>query len=418
MVDNSNAAPLDPKEGLFAFDNFRGLRNTVGADAFAPGDLTAALNVDIDDALGIGRRRGFSTVVTASVDRDVWANDGVCLGVGGDALKLINPDYTTTTLRAGLTPGRPLAYEMVGQRVFWSNGVESGVVQNGASRSWGLAVPGWPAAAAVGGDLLAGLYQYAVTYLRSDGQESGARIAGTITLGSTGGVSLSSVPVSADPTVALKAIYATSVGGETLYQVGIIPNAQTTFLIDTIRPGASPLITQFLQPPPPGDVIANYNGNLLVAAADYVYPSEPYSPELFDFRKSVPFGGDVTMLAPMPDGSGMYVGTSGRLIWIQGDSPDAWRYQEIAQYGVIPGTLAYGDSNLLGQGGTVGKVAFFATQRGLCVGKPGGQVLNLTEDRFAYPIQPRGAGVARRHRGIGQYVCTMQGAETAGNVAA
>jgi len=44
-------------------------------------------------------------------------------------------------------------------------------------------------------------------------QESGAGKAGTIELFTAGGISLSSVPVSADPTVTHKAIYATTVGG-------------------------------------------------------------------------------------------------------------------------------------------------------------------------------------------------------------
>jgi len=412
------AAPIDVKEGLFSFDNFRGLRNNVDPAAFAPGDLSVALNVNIDDGASVSRRRGFSSPVTAAIDRDVWAKGSVCLGVGSDALKLVLPDYTTKTLLAGLTPGRPVSYEAVGDRVFWSNGVENGVVQNGTCRSWGLAIPGRPTVAAGPGELAAGLYQFAITYLRNDGQESGTGRAGTLTLASTGGVSLSSIPVSADPTVAFKAVYATSAGGETLYQVGVIPNAQTTFLIDTIRPGVSPLATQFLQPPPPADFIAEYRGHLLAAAGDLVYPSEVYAPELFDWRRAVPFGGTVTMLAPMPDGSGMYVGTENSILWLPGDSPDVWRYQEVAGYGAIPRTLTYGDNSLLGPSDAVAKVAFFATQRGLCVGKPGGQVTNLTEDRFAYPIQPRGAGVTRRHLGMAQYLVTLNGAETAGSAAA
>ena len=410
------AAPVDPREGAFQFNDFRGLRNNVGANTFLPGDLSTALNVDIDDALNIKRRKGYSTPVTAGIDRDIWASGSICLGVGGDTLKMINPDYSTTTLRAGLTAGRHLDYEAIGDRVFWSNGVEAGVVQAGVNRSWGISVSGKAVATAASGALLAGLYQYAVTYLRNDGQESGAGLAGTITLASAGGIALSSIPVSSDAAVTYKAIYATSVGGETLYQVGVIPNAQTTFLIDTVRAGASPLLTQFLQPPPAGDFIAESRGCMLVAIGSRLYPSEPYSPELFDWRKAVPFDDVITMIAPVTEG--VYIGTQSRIVWLQGDSPETWTLRSVAQYGAIPGTLSYADGELIGDGSTQEKVAMFATHRGLCVGSPNGQVSNLTESRFAYPIQPRGAGVVRRHRGMAQYLVTLQGPETAGNVAA
>lgn len=413
------AAPVDPREGPFQYDAFRGLRNNVGSSAFAPGDMTEALNIDIDDALGVSRRYGFSSALTTGIDRDFWADDSIALGVGSDTLKLINPDFSTATLRTGLAHGHPLSYARIGNRTFWSNGADTGVVQDSQNRTWGIALPSRPALAPGAGTLLAGEYQCAVTYLRADGQESGAGLASTITLATIGGITLSGISVSTDPTVTFKAIYATSVGGETMFQVGIIPNAQTTFLIDTVRPGASPLLTQFLQPPPPGDFIAESRGCMLAASGNRLYPSEPYAPELFDYRKSVPFDGAITMIAPINDsGAGVYIGTLTKLIWLQGEAPEAWEYRTVAQYGVIPGTLCYGDGALLGGNDSNVKVAFFATQRGLCAGRAGGAFTNLSEARFSYPIQPRGAGVVRRHRGMAQFICTMAGAEVAGNVAA
>lgn len=47
----------------------------------------------------------------------------------------------------------------------------------------------------------------------------------------------------------------------------------------------------------------------------------------------------------------------------------------------------------------------------------GGTMLNLTEDRFAYPVQPTGGGLVRLWRGINQYVATLRGAEVPGNIA-
>src|SRR3989304_8478444 len=136
------ATPVDPKEGLVSYDAFLGLRNNVAADAFAPGDLVTALNVDLDDSLSISRRKGYSAPVTSAIDRDLWASGSVCLGVGSNALKLVSPDYSLITLRSGLTAARPLSYAAVGTRVFWANGVEMGCVQDGANRTWGITPPG------------------------------------------------------------------------------------------------------------------------------------------------------------------------------------------------------------------------------------------------------------------------------------
>lgn len=411
------AKTVDEREGLEEFSAFMGLRNNVDAASFGREDLATALNVDVLDDLGVSRRKGFSSALTTAIDRSLWASGDVCLGVGSNSLKLVNPDYSTKTVLTGLTPDCPLSYAAAGDRVFWSNGVQKGVVQGGANRSWGIDVPEQPVATAGSGELLAGLYQYAVTYLRADGQESGASLAGTITLDGQGGILLTSIAVSTDPSVAYKAIYITSVGGETLYQAGVITNATASFAIREPRMGASPLLTQFLQPPPAGEHIAYQNGYMLVADDARLYPSEPYAPELFDYRKALPFLGRITMVAPVK--GGVWIGLDGQIIWLTGDTPEVWDFKEKTDYGVIPHTLWYGDAGTIGDGQGIGETAvFFASKRGLCVGLPGGRLVNLTESRFAYPVMDVGAGIVRRHRGTNQFLVTLQGAETAGNVAA
>lgn len=410
------ADKIDEREGLEEWSGFLGLRNNVDATAFGREDLVTALNIDIDDSLGISRRKGYSAAVTSAVDRDLWASGSVCLGVGSNVLKLVNPDYSTATLRTGLTPARPLSYAAVGARVYYANGVELGCVQNGANRTWGITPPGAFAVAAGPGALAAGKYQVAVTYLRNDGQESGAARATTIDLTDTGGISLSAILASTDPTVTYKVIYCTSVGGETLFRVGVIANATTTFSINEVRSGASPLLTQFLNPPPAGEYIAYANGYMLVASGARLYPSEAYAPELFDLRKAVPFLDSITMVAPVK--GGVWLGLNNQIVWIAGDTPEVWDYKEAADYGVIPGTLWFADAGVVNDGQATGEMAaLFASKRGLCVGFPGGRLMNATESRYAYPSMDRGAGVVRRHRGVIQYLCTLQGTETAGNVA-
>lgn len=410
------AAKVDEREGLFEFSGFDGLRNNVTSEMFAPGDLEVALNVDLSDAKDVSRRTGFSAVVAAGIDRDLWASGSVCLGVGSNVLKQMQPDYSLTTLRSGLTASRSVSYTPVADRVFWSNGVESGCVQNGANRTWGITPPGAVVAAAGSGALPIGKYQCLVTYLRSDGQESGAPRATTIELTAVGGIDLSSIPVSSDSGVTHKIVYCTSVGGETLYRRGVILNATTTFSIVELQQDASPLMTQFLQGAPASDFSGYWNGVMLVAKNNRLYPSEPFAPELFDIRKSVPFLGVIMMIAPVTDG--VWVGTESQIIWLSGPSPDKWVYKEAANYGAIPRCLAYCDGEDIGEGRASGeRIAMFASKHGLCAGYPGGVLSNMTRSRYAYPVMNRGAGVVREHRGMVQFLVSLEGTETAGNVA-
>lgn len=417
------AAPVDPKEGLFEFAGFRGLRNNVGAESFGPDDLEAALNVDIADDLGADRRMGHGAPVVAGVTESLWASDVVCLGVGSNTLKQINPDWSTVSLLSGLTPNRALSYAAVADRVYWSNGSEKGCVGGGVNRTWGLAHPGVFQLSSTAGTLRLGKYQVAVTWLRQDGQESGTPGSQLIELTDTGGISLSSIPVSTDPTVAYKAIYVTSTDGETPYRVGVIPNADTTFTIRDPNKGASPILTQFLEPPPAGEHIAYWKGWMLVAKGSRLHRSKDYSPELFDLREAVPFLDRITMVAPLnnksDNRSGIWLGTASQVLFLDGESPEAWSFKPVANYGAIPGAATYADGELIGDGSLAGNtVALFGTERGLCMGQADGSFLNLTQARFAYPIQDTGAAIVRRHNGMTQLVVAFKGAEVAGNVSA
>ncbi len=205
----------------------------------------------------------------------------------------------------------------------------------------------------------------------------------------------------------------------TLFLQGTIPNAQTTYTISAVQHDAFPLTTQFLSPPPAGDFIGYWKGWMLVAKDNVLYPSEPYAPELFDLRKAVRFLDRITMVAPLNNKTdSCWIGTGSQVIWLGGDVPDKWVYNPVADYGVIPGTLAYADGELLAEASRGNTVAMFATTRGLCVAHSDGAFRNLTEDRYAYPSMDRGASIVRRHRGIAQFLTTLEGIAVAGNVAA
>ncbi len=406
---------IDPKEGLYEHAEFLGLRNNVPADRFALGDLTAATNVDIDDAKRIARRTGYSAAVLAGAYKSVWSNGAVALAVRSETELIgISPAYVASVLRSGLTPGLDMSYTAPAGAVYYSNGLETGVVQDGRSRSWGLTVPTVPVATETGGVLPAGLYQYAVAYRRADGQISGTLRAGVIAL-TLGGLQLSDISVSSDPDVVDKLVYCSRADGDTLYLVGVLPAATTTFSYRLYSDATVVLQTQHLLPAPAGQLVDSFSGRTLVAAGGTLYYSEPYAPELFDLRKNYRLGAHITVLAALDDG--VYVGTETQLLWMGGAVPEKWDVTPKLSYGAIRGTSAVCSRDMIDDGASDEFCAFFATTQGLCIGLGDGTVTNLTQSRFSYPIQERGAAVVRRHRGMTQGLVALQGVETAGNVA-
>lgn len=407
---------LDPREGLFEFTEFRGLRNTVDPSDFEPGDMATALNVDVNDG-NVTRRKGYGTVVVAGVDRDLFASGSNCLGVGSNVLKQIMPDYSTIVLRSSMTPNRALSYCAISDRVYYTSGIEFGVVQNGANRTWGMVPPVLGAVTLTGGGLLAGRYQLTLTYVRSDGQESGARLSQVVTVPAGGGFT-AALPVSTDPTVTYKRVYLTARDGQALYEYATVPNADTSISIQLAQPGTIPLETQFLVPPEMLGTISHIaygNGHMLVAADNRLFVSEPYAPELFDPRKAYAFPDRVTMIAFLEDGA--WLGTDTQIAWLASSDIEKWEFKQRANYGVIPGTAKVHSAEAIAGGESKLPAVFFAANEGLCAGMANGELLNFTKARFAYPIQPLGAGVVRDYRGGVQWLVSLNGPETPGNVA-
>jgi hypothetical protein len=382
---------------------FLGLRNTVPAERFEEGDLEAATNVDLDDTGGIGRRSGYALTVAGAGPHSLWGDGETALFVRDGSLYLLKEDYSAEAIRSGLSD-LPVSYWKVADRIYYSNGVQNGVVQNGRSRSWGLPVPAIPAATETVGYLIAGRYQYAITFVREDGQESGASFSGTIDLPAGSGIAFSDIETHAE--AVQRRVYVSRPDGEGLYLAATI-NAADTGTTVTRQPAGIRLETQFAVAAPPGQVISYWKGRMLVGAGNVVYESEPYQYELFALdRGLVPAVGRVTMIAPVEHG--YFVGTDGETIFVsRGDDGSAIRTHKL-DYGAIPGTLAYADGSLVGKG-IQGQVAIWHSRNGVCIGYPDGTLHNVTLTRYRFDPAPRGAAIMRYVEGKNQYLSVLQG---------
>lgn len=136
-----DAPPPDPSVTL---SKFSGLKNTVEAERLTQEELEIAINVDIDDAGQIHRRRGRTRVSTGNFSSLYTTSGGYVLAVKNGNLGIINPNYSFRALAAGF-PTDPLAYVEVGPTIYFSSRTRAGKIDLNAFTvsNWGTTPDLW-----------------------------------------------------------------------------------------------------------------------------------------------------------------------------------------------------------------------------------------------------------------------------------
>lgn len=125
-----------------SLSKFEGLRNTVASERLSPGELEVAVNVDIDDAGELRRRRGTTRVATGSHHSLFRAGDDRHYVVKNGALCRLFPNYSTQLLKLGIGQD-PLSYVKVGEDVYFSSRSQSGVInEHDVVSNWGAYTDG------------------------------------------------------------------------------------------------------------------------------------------------------------------------------------------------------------------------------------------------------------------------------------
>ena len=397
------AEPLQRDQDVVTYAAFNGLRNDVTSERFDIGDLEVANNIDIDKTGRIARRGGYA-LRSASAAHSLWSDrlQDVCMLVRGGNLLRLDTSYATSVVKALDDGASPMAYERVNDRTYFSNSTDVGIYENGAARSWGLPMATLPGAVATSGNMPAGKYQFTLSWLRADGQESGAPMCGVIELPVSSGI-VFTLPVSTHPDVVGKILYLSPPNSEIPMEAAAVDNtlATLTWLSDP-SVLSEPLTVQFLQPAPAGQLIAFYRGHMFVAVGDTIYVSEPYAYELFDLRRYLQLDGRATLLAPFSDkdrgdasrDSGFFIGTDRSCGVLAGTDPASFQYVSKTDYGAVPGALDYVDGTLFhdGQAGAR-QLPMWLTTQGICVGMPDLTVNNLTRAKYTFPAAGRGAAL-------------------------
>jgi hypothetical protein len=389
-----------PAEELLRKENFQ----TIGYY------LSKAKNIDIDNNRKPRRRAGYAPFYSGGA-HSLWSpeNGNICLFREGTTLKSLSEDFlSASTLRTGITGNLSMAYLFLDNKVYYSDGNITGIIENGASRSWGLSLPPSPALSPIPGILPSGNYQVCLTYVRNDGQESGASESTIITLtNSTSGIRIGGIVASNDSTVTKINIYVTRRDSELFYKTYTLSNASQT--IDRISEdglSAIPLKTQFLSPPPPGQILEYYGGMIHVGSFDVDWYTEPFKYELCNMGTNfIQFEDDLTLVGAVDDG--IYFGTDNEITFALGDHPKKFQFLEKADYGAIFGTMQKIKRPDVGQNEVMATLITFASKKGICIGGKGGELINKTRDIYDYNPTDSGAGFIRREAGIDQYLVTL-----------
>jgi hypothetical protein len=170
---------------------------------------------------------------------------------------------------------------------------------------------------------------------------------------------------------------------------------------------------------------------MYVAVENALFHSDPYAMELFHLDTNyLQFPAKIGMFEAV--NGGVYVATidlpgedqetPAGTWFLSGDGPGRFTLTKLFDYGVLPGSAVLTDAAYFesrpqaeAEGSQARPAVVWATRHGICLGRDGGSVQNLTEAVYSFPGASRAAGMVRQHRGYVNYVVTLQGVGATNN---
>lgn len=395
-----------------------GVNNLSREHALAPNVLREAVNLDLDRDKKARTRAGYSApIVPCTLGHSFWTDPALPFALYADGADLyaFGEDESATRIAGGLSAGRPLSYTQINSGAYWSNGAQSGYVSLDLDAlAWCCEAPdGQPALAAQPqGGLPAGTLKVAVTFVDRLGRESGSTTAAEITTSAEGGLLVTQIPQPRDPDVQQVRLYLAATDA-VLYRYATLPVGTTQLLI--LAPAEGPkLTTQFLQPMPPGQLVAEFSGRLLVARGRHLLWSPTLRYGLVRPRQDfLALRETIDLLAPLGHGSdaaGVFVAAGARTYYLGGRQPAEWSAAPAYGYGAVPGSMVVMPAQLWGIESARDVPVWTARNGHVVIGAPGGQVVPINTDTAVGPVPERGAALFREAEGLYQYLLASRGA--------
>lgn len=373
--------------------------------------LRAATNVDILDSGKIRRRSGY-TLIEAGSWHSLWSEPtvGFMLAVKDGDLVTADHNGAGATLLASIGNAE-VSYAAIAGRAYLSNGAVGGMIRNGAYDVWALPTPRSPHLATFSSPsgLHAGAYQVCMTYTDELGRESGAGYAEIVEVDGNQGILATDIPQYENCS---SNIYITTANGDTFYHVIKLSAGVNQLLIGEQTRGRQ-LETRWLQPLPPGQLIAAGAGRLFVATHNVLRWSEPLRGGLYNpIHNYLSFPAQIDAVCAVGIGenmSGVFVCSQQRTYFLSGSNPAEWKQRIAFPTGAVHGTGTLVRAGLFGGDYQGMGMLFVSNEGGYCLGLPDGSVAPLTESKYVTPIADTGRIFMRRAPGLEQAIALLRG---------
>lgn len=377
-----------------------GMDNRARDFALPNGSFRDGVNVDVPTS-GQPRRRGGSASLIASIrTHSLWAPNHGTAGfyLSDGALHRFTADGLSTTLLTGLSPlARGVFCEIPGRGIAFSNGQVIKRIVDGIVKPFAITqAKDLPLlTASIGGALIAGSYEVAISHVDAAGEESGITISNYVDV-LDGGKIIVNLPRARDPAAVKTRVYVSARNSEHDYLNAELPVSATSYEIVLTNDGGRRASTMFLAPLPAGDILAFYNGRTYSHANGVLYYTEPWSGQYQPLANYVPFPVGASIVAPMPDG--LFI-VADKTYFLPGDAAINGNLRVVAETTGVRGTLVRMPNST--------NVMWF-TPRGLALAGPGGSLSFVQEKNVAVQPAVEGAALYREDDGLHQVITSLR----------
>lgn len=411
MADrNDKGQIIGPYKGGRVSGWERGMDNRLSSIDIPSDILRNAVNVDVLTSGKVRRRRGIVQRAASAGAHSMFSDNVRMLWATANELKLMNLNFVQSTLLTDVRLASRLSMVTVNNETYFVNESITGKVKaDNTHEAWGVTGPTQaPTCVSLDTAPLNIQYQVTCTFVLASGEESGAPIGRKVVGGADGVISLTNIPVSSDSRVSRVCIYVSDMDGTVFYKYVDLPNGTTTFLIRGPYGTGKKLMTQFMEPMPPGQLVEYYNGRLYVAVGNVVVFTDALRYGLYrpDFNFYM-FPERVTLLKAVDDG--LYI--SSDITYFLGGDPKVAAKPSAASVDLMP-VLPYKAIEGAACDLSYAHDVMWLSERGFVRGGAGGKVTNLTEDHIAMDAATRGCIGMMETNGLKSVVAIMRESTT------
>lgn len=417
-VNDKDLKPQGPWPA--GIDNVHKETNLLRAQGkYGPGPIIAlreAVNLDLSEDGWPTTRRGTTKVLDCTMGHSLF-HDGAfpyALFCDGDTMFATDFGGTPATVLGGMAL-RDVAYRLIGDRVYWSNGRKTGIVRpDGTPADWGPETPeGVPTLTAVAGGMTAGVYQVLVNFIDINGEQGGAPdLAAKIVLTDGQGIGLADIAQPVSGNVVACRISVTPPNGDVFYQhKDIAVGVATTTVIQNKR--GPQLRTQGWEPMPAGDFVDALGHRTYTAIDNEISWSQAgWYGLTYRAEDRMTVGKNITLMNAIADGSdgaGMFVADHKRTYWRGGFDPHKATTKVVYPHAAIKGSAVRVPGSMFGLETTEDVIYWIAANGVACLGLPGGLVTPLREDQVVAPGARGAASLYRDQDGLRQVITALKG---------